>query len=447
MRQTIKFVIWLLVIAGSSTMLTAQETLLIKTDLNCVDKYEYAVNGLSVVDKHISYHVKQNAFNKVILNTVQSDLKQVRADKESKIVDACAIQFTPELINQINEGKMTVYTVYKSGEVYAAQKVSLVIQVEENANYIRYASPYYSFKYDKNTLYDPAQRLAYGDNVNKQAQFFANDVASMGCYKTYNLIKVISETHPKRSFSMIANDDFRKMTTEQLLETCQKPLKIELAEGIGIIKETTVNCDIQLTAINGQSLGQFLTQKCDSGQPVNNTLASNLGTAKGGNIVLEKRDIPKTYYYFTSEPVFKMEPKTITNRPNFDFTENTTKGVSTHTSKKPGVYFYNVSANTADVKLDKIITTENTTKGVEVEEKAREVLTNKGELVFNIEYDYEGKLKEAQPVAENAVLHEVNNGETLYSISQKYKTTVDAIKKLNQLEDNTIFVTQQLRIK
>ena len=43
--------------------------------------------------------------------------------------------------------------------------------------------------------------------------------------------------------------------------------------------------------------------------------------------------------------------------------------------------------------------------------------------------------------------HIVKKGETLYSISRKYNVTVAELRKLNGLQDNTISINQQLKIK
>lgn len=49
---------------------------------------------------------------------------------------------------------------------------------------------------------------------------------------------------------------------------------------------------------------------------------------------------------------------------------------------------------------------------------------------------------------ETAVLaHKVGEGDTLYSISNKYNTTITELKRLNNLSDNTISIGQVLRVK
>ncbi|MEM1215998.1 MAG: LysM peptidoglycan-binding domain-containing protein, partial [Bacteroidota bacterium] len=43
--------------------------------------------------------------------------------------------------------------------------------------------------------------------------------------------------------------------------------------------------------------------------------------------------------------------------------------------------------------------------------------------------------------------HTVQSGDTLFSLSRRYNTTVEAIKALNGLTSNNIFIGQELRIK
>lgn len=40
----------------------------------------------------------------------------------------------------------------------------------------------------------------------------------------------------------------------------------------------------------------------------------------------------------------------------------------------------------------------------------------------------------------------INKGDTLYSIAKKYNTTVDELKKLNNLTSNTLSIGQTLKI-
>ena len=53
-----------------------------------------------------------------------------------------------------------------------------------------------------------------------------------------------------------------------------------------------------------------------------------------------------------------------------------------------------------------------------------------------------------EEVLENtSISHQVVKGDTLYSISKKYDTTVEALKELNNLKDNTLSIGQLLKVK
>lgn len=56
------------------------------------------------------------------------------------------------------------------------------------------------------------------------------------------------------------------------------------------------------------------------------------------------------------------------------------------------------------------------------------------------------KVSAQQEVAQKSINHKVEQGETLYSISRKYNTTVQSLQQLNGLSDNTISIGQTLLI-
>lgn len=62
-------------------------------------------------------------------------------------------------------------------------------------------------------------------------------------------------------------------------------------------------------------------------------------------------------------------------------------------------------------------------------------------------FDDNGKVVYTPKVKNNTVTHTVKKGETLWGISQQYKTTVDDIKKANGLKNDVISIGQKLVIK
>ncbi len=63
--------------------------------------------------------------------------------------------------------------------------------------------------------------------------------------------------------------------------------------------------------------------------------------------------------------------------------------------------------------------------------------------------DSDSEIKEFQEIVEkdNSMYHIVEKKETLYGIARIYKTTVDDIKQLNNLESNNIYVGQKLKLR
>jgi membrane-bound lytic murein transglycosylase D len=50
------------------------------------------------------------------------------------------------------------------------------------------------------------------------------------------------------------------------------------------------------------------------------------------------------------------------------------------------------------------------------------------------------------PAEPSRIVHRVKSGETLFSIAQKYNTSVTAVRQSNRLRGNTIKVGQRLTI-
>ena len=55
--------------------------------------------------------------------------------------------------------------------------------------------------------------------------------------------------------------------------------------------------------------------------------------------------------------------------------------------------------------------------------------------------------KVSQEVPEGKITHKVAAGDTLYSLSKKYNTSVEILKKINRLETNNLSIGQTLIIQ
>ncbi len=69
------------------------------------------------------------------------------------------------------------------------------------------------------------------------------------------------------------------------------------------------------------------------------------------------------------------------------------------------------------------------------------------------QYDNEVLSRDFKPtkkeviVAQGGDYYTIQQGDTLYSLSKRFKLTVEDLKKLNNMSDNTISIGQQIKIK
>ena len=55
--------------------------------------------------------------------------------------------------------------------------------------------------------------------------------------------------------------------------------------------------------------------------------------------------------------------------------------------------------------------------------------------------------KPKQVVISNSELHQVEKGDTLYSISKRYNMSIDDLKQKNRISENSIAIGQMLQVK
>lgn len=391
------------------TNIMAQEAIYVSYDEEYMDKYQYRVENLSAYDYHNAFHIYTSNTDRVILNTAMSSYQAV--SPSTTVQSPTAVNWSTTLLNEINNDLKDLYLVFKEGDLRYSYKVSTVILAQESTNQIMYAGPYYSYTYNKKKAYNPSEDLEEGKFTIYNETIFMNSTQGnpINCFKQYNFIKITKETHPKGSFTMIADGDFTKLKTDEIYETCQSAIYIDYLENIGIIEERTKNGKITLIGINGESLDRYIAQRCT----------------------------PETYNTTNTESIQPVDGK-----PGLNFftrNENTEKsGTATSTAAQP-------TTNTTIINT----TTTNTTNTNTVVESEYELIYNmvdkaqseavKANTIVNIENVEKG--------VTGSIVHVVDNGETLYGISKKYGVTVKEIQELNSLEGTAIEVTQKLLIK
>ena len=81
---------------------------------------------------------------------------------------------------------------------------------------------------------------------------------------------------------------------------------------------------------------------------------------------------------------------------------------------------------------------------VDINEAVIRNLADKGEYVVEVVGE---ESKKEIILAQGGDYYTIQQGDTLYSLSKRFKLSVDDLKKLNNMSDNAISIGQQIKIK
>lgn len=386
----------------------AQNDTYIKYNQAYMDKYQYKVENLSAYGTHVAYHIYTSNTERIILNISMSSYQNLNNSVGKQVVELTEIDWNAALINEINNELETIHLVFNEDDGYQSYKVSSAIFVEETNDKLMYSGPYYSCTFYKNRSYGVAQDLDPGlYDIYDESIFMTNNGNSTNnCLNEYGLIKILKETHPKGSFTMIANEDFTSLKKDEIYETCQSALYVTFVENIGIIEERTKNGAITLIGINNKPINTYIAERCQMPAEYNVQTASNTSSV---------------------EPVINNQ----TGKPGLNFitreSENTEKSGNTPPKVTNSTDKTTTASGESEYELIfGMIEGENAAVYVEKSPKVTNTTTTNSSTVKQ---------------------HIVDNNETLYSISKQYGTTVKALQEINNLETADIFVTQVLIIR
>jgi LysM repeat protein len=407
--RNIRNILLIAVFVISVNQIYAQSGIYIKYDEAYMDKYQYKVENLSAHNFHNAFHIYTSNTERIILNMAMSSYQQLGNNKVQSIDE---IDWSAALINEINNNLTTVYLVFNEDDIYQTYQVNNAIFVEESDHKLMYSSPYYSFTFDKNKKYGVAEDLEPGTyDISDETIFMTgNGNSTTNCLNHYSFIKILKETHPKGSFTMISNSDFTSLHKDEILETCQSALYVDFAENIGIIEERTKNGKITLIGINEEPIAKYIAEKCQ---------------------------VPLEYNIITPSKAASINPtmNNILDKPELNSTTENDRN-----TEKSGIITTNRNiSSTASITISDNTTTANT---IDAEyELVYEMLSSHKVTPQNAEKSVSTILKN------DTKQHIVDNGETLYSISKEYGVTIKQLQEINNLETPSIFVTQVLIIK
>jgi LysM repeat protein len=413
-----------LLISIITTNIFATENVRIFHDATYMDKFYYKVENLSAFDYHIAYHIYTSNSDRVILNMSMSSYKTLDAATATETLPATGINWDKSLVNKINSGLANLELVFQENNLSLIYEVSSAVYVSETDDKLSVSGAYYSFSYYKNKVYNPGSDLDGGlfPTYDDQVVFMNNNVDTRACFRQFELIKVIRETHPKGSFTMIANEDFTKLTTSDVMETCQSALYVDYVENVGIVEERTKNGKITLVGINDLRIEDYLAQSCGTSivMPVatNNNVPTPTTAPTNTTITNQSKGEPGLNFYTRGENTAKSggNVSTKTNNTNTVVTNNTT------TVEDDYIILFDMEETTATNTA-----TNTTTNTVSINQS-------------------KGGERSNTALPTTKVVHIVDNGETLYSISKKYDVSILEIQRMNNLPNSSIDVTQELVI-
>jgi LysM repeat protein len=373
-------------------------------DATYMDKFEYEVENLSAQRQHIAYHIYLSATEKIVLNL--STISQNVLDEATarKVIAPTQVRWGKDLVQTVNSGDILLYLVFKKDGAFHSFAVSGMAHIFEDADKLIYSSPYYSFQYDKTKNYVPGADLPVGtiDAYNDLTVFMENGSTTRDCFRQFNTIKVIKETHPKTSFTMIADGDFTKLKTNELYELCQSALYVDYVENVGITEERTKNGRITLVSVNDKKTEQYLAELCETPVSYEAPIAAKPAETAKPSINFNTRTEENT----AKSGDIAAAPKTETTVKNNNVTLNKEAAAMEYV-----MVFEMAAEPLPEAAPQAAATPQATSKG--------------------------GKTK---------VVHIVDTGDTLYSIAKKYNVSLLEIQRLNNLPDAQIKVTQELVI-
>ena len=218
----------------------SSKNIYLKYDPACMDRYEYRFNNNIEGNGLISYYLKGDAGERIMMEIGVESIKQVK--KAPKGMKTCGkIKVDDLLANSINSGKDKVYIVRSVESYYFISLVHLATFMADDSRGFEMVGSGYRFSY-----YDNQSNIL--KNIAKEgssAQIFFTGTDYRDCLKNF-MIKKIPE------------------------ETCKPYTDFSFIPGIGIIEEKTgltpqeaEQNKLQLVRINNLSLSEYLDEKCN----------------------------------------------------------------------------------------------------------------------------------------------------------------------------------------
>ena len=405
--------------------------LMIDFDPTYMKKYEYqTVEGYIVEESYINYHIPLD-FEKTLILKIQKSTSPTSVNRYNTLKRNEIAMTDYAFVERINHNATNLYLNINN----QSYKVAYTIYRTMSDNKMSYyAPPHMSFTYDYKNDHFP------GDNIFKEGEGYdgyivrhyyhgstevegiQNDVLlkmyNDACYnREYGVTVPLSNKGQVNPYLSTVS----KTTNKPLYRSCQHPIQSEYLKGIGLYKEFYQEGDkvygSDLVAIDDIPINDYL--KLAS----HNYEFANFNDNNGG---LAMQNAPKA------------PSSTVTISENI-----------------PG----RVSENIPGAKKSTIqdLAKVNTIKSPVQAFEKQQAIKASNPLSFDAPDENmmfgAPKVKEAQTIEPMLTIgpkknvHIVQTGETLYRLAKKYDVSIEALRNLNDLKDNTIFVDQNLVVR
>lgn len=414
---------------GQSSFQGDVMTIVVNFDAACMKKYEYQTDENYIVEEnYTNYHLPINSEKTLILKTLNSaaSLTKINASNYQTLACSNGVDIGEDFVRRVNNGATNIILKIPTTKGYELKPVEYtILQTMTDGEMIYFAAPYMSFVYHYDIQHNPGEALRSGelkDGEKYIMRHFQYGESEEQGIRNDIFLKMYDDACSNRAFGVTTplspkgqSNPYLNATHsasgQKLYRSCQHPIRSEYLKGIGLYKEYyeegSTMYSSKLVAIDNMPIEKYLS-----------LMSPNYKQKK------ENKVEAITDYSFMGQAVaFKggEVEKTITAVEK--------AAISNNIPGKGAVKMDNYIFKSGKTDLP----TEVVTESIKVEQVIRQP-RSKG---INI--------ARSQDIAGN--VHVVAKGETLYSLSRKYSTTIDRLKALNNLPDNTILTNQKLVIR
>ena len=399
-------------------------TIYLEYDPACMDRYEYRYKGVKTSLGHIVYHVRLNDREKVVLEVgVESKMDY---EKRPANVKRCKdFSLNERVVREINRGDLQVFIVKRNASGYNVSPVGIASYGQINPNGIGVSAVDNIFAYQYTQPANGAN-LAKRDS---EAKIFFNGLLSHTCPKKY----LFTKTKQK------AGKNYAELT---------------IIPEIGIIEEKTgfnqtdaANNVMELVAVNGVPIENYLRQYCRNGAGKGNFYSNRAGNVStrpnsGGNSItgLEGGSSGKPNNGKTTT----VPGTTVTTVPNTVTSGSTTSfNCPVYKDLDRNIYIDKNTGQPANLSCggntyrNGYMEGRPTTTGTTVVTTTVPTTTTSPSTPVTVEPGPSNPYSYCKKVSSQGV-HIVQPRETLYGISRLYGLTVNELRNLNGLDRRAV---------